>query len=106
MEPVLLTTIQEHLLTLRAEAEASQYDLSGKLWVLDSFSIGGGEGTVYKAVGANVPETIIAKFVRGSTVSVLTNPVGVRVNELPITPEKILRALKVQGGGAAHARAR
>lgn len=61
-------------------APASQYDLSGKLWVLDSFSIGGGEGTVYKAIGANVPETVVARFVRGSTVSVLTNPVGVRVN--------------------------
>ncbi len=61
-------------------APATQYDLSGKLWVLDSFSIGGGEGTVYKAVGANIPETIVARFVRGTTVSVLTNPVGVRVS--------------------------
>jgi uncharacterized protein (TIGR03437 family) len=54
--------------------------LSGKLWVLDSFSIGGGEGTVYKAVGANIPETIVARFVRGTTVSLVTNPVGVRVS--------------------------
>jgi len=30
--------------------------------------------------------------------------VGVRINELPITPEKILRALKARGG--AHSRVR
>jgi CO/xanthine dehydrogenase Mo-binding subunit len=32
--------------------------------------------------------------------------VGVRINELPITPEKILRALKARGGAAAHPRTR
>jgi CO/xanthine dehydrogenase Mo-binding subunit len=26
------------------------------------------------------------------------NAVGVRIDELPITPEKVLRALKAQGG--------
>jgi CO/xanthine dehydrogenase Mo-binding subunit len=31
--------------------------------------------------------------------------VGVRVNDLPITPEKILRALKARGGAATPARA-
>ncbi|MBI2687003.1 MAG: hypothetical protein HYX27_11860 [Acidobacteria bacterium] len=61
-------------------APPSQYDLSGKMWVLDSFSIGGGEGTIYKAVGANIPETINAKFVRGTAVSLLTNPLGVRLS--------------------------
>jgi CO/xanthine dehydrogenase Mo-binding subunit len=33
------------------------------------------------------------------------NAVGVRINELPITPERILRALKARGA-AAPARAR
>lgn len=65
-------------------APATQYDLSGNTWVLDSFLIGGsvagGEGTIYKAVGANIPETIVARFVRGTTISILTNPVGVRVS--------------------------
>lgn len=65
-------------------APPSQYDLSGKLWVLESFSIGGrvigGEGTLYKAVGANIPETIVAKFVRGAQVSLLTNPAGLKLN--------------------------
>jgi uncharacterized protein (TIGR03437 family) len=61
-------------------APASQLDLTGKTWVLDSFSIGGGQGTVYKAVGANIPETIVAKFVRGTHVSFLTNPVGLKLN--------------------------
>jgi CO/xanthine dehydrogenase Mo-binding subunit len=32
--------------------------------------------------------------------------VGVRIDELPITPEKILRALKARGGTPAPARAR
>lgn len=60
-------------------APATQLDLSGKTWILDSFSIGGGEGTIYKAVGANVSQTIIARFVRGAGVSFLTNPVGLRL---------------------------
>lgn len=61
-------------------APPSQYDLQGKTWVLDSFSIGGGEGTIYKAVGANIPESIIARFVRGTGVSIITNPPGLRLN--------------------------
>ncbi len=61
-------------------APATQLDLSGKTWILDSFSIGGGEGTIYKAVGANIPETITARFVRGTHVSFLTNPVGLKLN--------------------------
>jgi uncharacterized protein (TIGR03437 family) len=61
-------------------APATQYNASGKTWVLDSFSIGGGEGTIYKAVGANIPETIVARFVRGTGVSFLTSPVGLKLN--------------------------
>jgi CO/xanthine dehydrogenase Mo-binding subunit len=34
------------------------------------------------------------------------NAVGVRINDLPITPEKILRALKARGGVAPAARPR
>ena len=29
------------------------------------------------------------------------NAVGVRINDLPITPEKVLRALKARGGSTA-----
>jgi uncharacterized protein (TIGR03437 family) len=61
-------------------APATQLDLIGKTWILDSFSTGGGEGSTYKAVGANIPDTITARFVRGTAVSILTNPLGVRVN--------------------------
>jgi CO/xanthine dehydrogenase Mo-binding subunit len=32
------------------------------------------------------------------------NAVGVRVDELPITPEKVLRAIKAQGGARPQAR--
>jgi CO/xanthine dehydrogenase Mo-binding subunit len=34
------------------------------------------------------------------------NAVGVRINDLPITPEKVLRALKARGGASTHGRAR
>jgi CO/xanthine dehydrogenase Mo-binding subunit len=34
----------------------------------------------------------------------LFNAVGVRINDLPITPEKVLRALKAQGGARPQAR--
>jgi CO/xanthine dehydrogenase Mo-binding subunit len=34
------------------------------------------------------------------------NAVGVRINDLPITPEKILRALKARGGTVPAARPR
>ena len=57
-----------------------QHGLTGHYWVFDSFSIGGGEGTVYKAVGANIPETITARFLRGSSVSILTNPPNLRLS--------------------------
>ncbi len=64
-------------------APPSQYDLSGRLWVLESFAIDGapigGEGTLFRAVGANIPVTITARFVRGTHVSILTNPVGLRL---------------------------
>lgn len=61
-------------------APQSQYDLTGKTWVLDSFNIGGGDGTVYKAIGANIPEVITARFVRGAGVTVLSNPIGLKLN--------------------------
>jgi CO/xanthine dehydrogenase Mo-binding subunit len=32
------------------------------------------------------------------------NAVGVRMDELPITPEKVLRAIKAQGGARPQAR--
>ncbi len=32
------------------------------------------------------------------------NAVGVRMDELPITPEKVLRAIKAQGGPRPQAR--
>ncbi|MBM3768194.1 MAG: hypothetical protein FJW32_22650 [Acidobacteria bacterium] len=57
-----------------------QHPNTGHTWVFDSFSIGGGEGTVYKAIGANIPETITARFVRGNNVSILTNPPNLRMS--------------------------
>jgi uncharacterized protein (TIGR03437 family) len=64
-------------------APASQYDNTGRLWVLESFSIDGtpigGEGTIFQAIGANIPVVITARFVRGTHISILTNPVGLRL---------------------------
>jgi len=61
-------------------APATQLDLTGKTWILDSFNIGGGEGTIYKASGVNIPEVIVARFVRGTGVSFLTNPPGLKLS--------------------------
>ena len=36
--------------------------------------------------------------------ALLYNAVGVRIDELPITPEKVLRALRSQGGARPQAR--
>lgn len=64
-------------------APASQYDLTGQLWVLDTFVIDGspkgGEGFAYHATNVNHSETIVARFVRGVSVSILTQPLGLPV---------------------------
>jgi uncharacterized protein (TIGR03437 family) len=65
----------KHLLA----APAFQYDQWSNLWVLDSFSTGGGQNSVYTVGDVNIPETIVAKFVPGVRVSFLTDPVNLRL---------------------------
>ncbi len=60
----------QHILS----ATSPQSDETGKLYVFDSWSIGGGQNTIYTAKTTNIPETIIAKFVPGARVSFLTTP--------------------------------
>jgi uncharacterized protein (TIGR03437 family) len=63
-------TNSQHLLS----APSPQRDDSNNLLVFDSWSMGGGQNTVYTAKDTNTPETIVAKFVPGATVSFLTTP--------------------------------
>ena len=48
--------------------------------------------------GAKGPGEMCANPVLPAVANAVFNAVGVRINDLPITPEKILRALKARGG--------
>jgi CO/xanthine dehydrogenase Mo-binding subunit len=56
--------------------------------------------------GAKGPGEMCANPVLPAVANAVFNAVGVRINDLPITPEKILRALKARGGAAPAARPR
>jgi CO/xanthine dehydrogenase Mo-binding subunit len=49
--------------------------------------------------GAKGPGEMCANPVLPAVANAIFNAVGVRIDELPITPEKVLRALKARGGG-------
>lgn len=55
-------------------APPSQRDSVGKLWVLDSWSNGGGLNMEYRVTKTNIPEVLTAKFVPGTPVSFVVNP--------------------------------
>jgi uncharacterized protein (TIGR03437 family) len=61
-------------------AVSPQTSLDGKTWVFDKWSNGGGQDMVYN-VGEviNVPEELTAKFVRGVSASIMTQPTTMRV---------------------------
>jgi CO/xanthine dehydrogenase Mo-binding subunit len=48
--------------------------------------------------GGKGPGEMCANPVLPAVANAIFNAVGVRVDELPITPEKVLRAIKAQGG--------
>jgi CO/xanthine dehydrogenase Mo-binding subunit len=54
--------------------------------------------------GAKGPGEMCANPVLPAVANAIFNAVGVRVDELPITPEKVLRAIKAQGGARPQAR--
>lgn len=61
-------------------APSPQRDLQGTPWVFDSFDIGGGQNTVYKVKDVNVPATITARFKKGISFSLGTNPANLKLN--------------------------
>jgi len=61
-------------------APSPQQDREGRFWVFDSFDIPLGPGGLYEVTGANIMQTITAKFVRAASVSFLTQPVGLRIS--------------------------
>jgi CO/xanthine dehydrogenase Mo-binding subunit len=54
--------------------------------------------------GAKGPGEMCANPVLPAVANAIFNAVGVRIDELPITPEKVLRAIKAQGGARPQAR--
>src|SRR5207245_10684703 len=56
--------------------------------------------------GAKGPGEMCANPVLPAVANAIFNAVGVRVDDLPISPEKVLRAVKAQGGARAPARRR
>ncbi len=54
--------------------------------------------------GAKGPGEMCANPVLPAVANAIYNAVGVRVDELPITPEKVLRGIKAQGGARPKGR--
>ena len=54
--------------------------------------------------GAKGPGEMCANPVLPAVANAIFNAVGVRVDDLPITPEKVLRAIRAQGGAKPQAR--
>lgn len=54
--------------------------------------------------GAKGPGEMCANPVLPAIANAIFNAVGVRIDDLPITPEKVLRAIKAQGGARPQAR--
>ena len=57
-----------------------------------------------RCVGAKGPGEMCANPVLPAVANAIFNAIGVRIDTLPITPEKILRALKAQGGARPQVR--
>ncbi len=61
-------------------APSPQQDLQGRVWVFDSYDIPLGPGGLYLATNVNVMQTVTARFVRGASVSFLTQPTGLKIS--------------------------
>ena len=64
-----------HLLS----APSPQQDLQGRMWMFDSYDIPLGPGGSYDVANVNVMQTVTARFVRGASVSFLTQPTGLKL---------------------------
>lgn len=60
-------------------ALSPQDDLWGRTWVFQSFSNGMSNPGVYEVDALTPPHTIVARFVRGARLSLLTQPVGLKL---------------------------
>ena len=56
-----------------------QQDLSGKWWAFQSWSDGGAANHAYKVGALNTPDAIEATYVPAANVSVITQPVGLKI---------------------------
>ena len=54
--------------------------------------------------GGKGPGEMCAKLVLPAVVNAIYDAVGVRIDELPVTPEKVLRGLRAQGGARPRKR--
>ena len=62
-------------------AVSPQIDLSGRSWVFERWSNGGGQNMVMRVDDqTNVPLELTANFVRGVPVQIVTEPAGLKVN--------------------------
>ncbi len=61
-------------------APEMQRDEQGRPWVLNSFSIGGGQNTLYTVESLGAPQVITANFVRAIGVDLRTNPIGLKLD--------------------------
>jgi len=61
-------------------APSPQDDLSGRPWVFDSWTHGGGQNSLYTVDRTNVRETLTATFVPGARILLLTSPAGLKLN--------------------------
>ncbi len=60
-------------------ANSPQKDKYGKIWAFQSWSDGGELNHAYKVASTNVPVNLTAKFIPAGLVTVLTQPVGLKI---------------------------
>jgi uncharacterized protein (TIGR03437 family) len=60
-------------------APSPQVDRTGMPWYFDSWSIGGGQNTLFTVTDINIPVVITAKFVRGAFADIFTKPSGLKL---------------------------
>jgi uncharacterized protein (TIGR03437 family) len=56
-----------------------QQDVNGKWWAFQSWSDGGADNHAYKVAPFSTPDTITATYVAAANVSVITQPVGLKI---------------------------
>lgn len=60
-------------------APSPQVDRAGVPWFFDSWSIGGGQNTLYTVADINIPAVITGKFVPGAYADIFTKPSGLKL---------------------------